>query len=230
MLRCLHASPSHHFMKFLKATFLIALIGVLAIAGVFLAKLTSPQPNASYTTNLWSIVHEQIPRKDLVVLEETVVETVREHWRATPPIWRIPLGDWPGEAIVRMDAPATVLWSVPLDADWTYAVEGKEIVIRPPALELLAVDIDSAAVNCVYEKTAARWDEREIERKIRGKLRNHIANNAHKRQYQVRGKANQSIIDFFDEYVLQHAPDFDPKLPRRIVWSTPDDTLATVVP
>ena len=215
-------------MKFLKATFLIVLIGVLAITGVFVTRIASPKPQASYTTNLWSIVHDQIPRKDLVVLEETVVETVREHWRATPPIWRIPLGDWPGEAIVRMDAPATVLWSVPLDADWTYAVEGPELVIRPPALELLAIDIDAKGVNCVYEKTAARWDEREIERKIRTSLRTHIANNAENRRYQVRGKADQSIIAFFDEYVLQHAPDIDPKLPRRVIWTTPNDTLALV--
>jgi hypothetical protein len=215
-------------MKFLKATFLVVLIGVLALIGVFVAKTNSPKPPASYTTNLWSIVHDQIPRKDLVVVEETVVETVREHWRATPPIWRIPLGDWPGEAVVRIDAPATVLWSVPLDADWTYAVEGRELVIRPPALELLAVDIDSSAVNCVYEKTAARWDEREIERKIRNSLRTHIANNAQNRKYQVRGKADESIIAFFDEYVLQHAPDIDPGLPRRIVWATPDESLAAV--
>ena len=217
-------------MKFLKATFLVVLIGILSIAGVFLAKLATPKPPASYTTNLWSIVHDQIPRKDLVVLEETVVETVREHWRATPPIWRIPFGDWPGEAIVRMDAPATVLWSVPLDADWTYSVEGREIIIRPPSLELLAVDIDSAAVNCVYEKTAARWDEREIERKIQGTLRAHIAKNAEKRKYQVLGKADQSIIEFFDEYILQHAPDIDPNLPRRIVWTTNANTLATLTP
>lgn len=223
--------PPHHpgslSMKFLKAAFLITLTGVLAIAGIMVARFASPPAPASYTTNLWSIVQDQIPRKDLVVLEETVVETIREHWRASPPLWRIPLGDWPGEAIIRIDAPATILWSVPLDADWKYAVEGSELVIRPPALELLAIDIDSSGIQSVYEKTAARWNEHEIERKIRTSMRSHIANNAENRRSQIYGKADESILAFFDEYILRHAPDIDPALPRRIVWTTPDKSLAS---
>ena len=93
-------------MRFLKATCLIVLTGVLAIIGLFVFKLSSPPPPASYTSNMWSIVQDQLPRKDLVVFEEQVVESIREHWRATPPLWRIPFGDWPGEAIVRIAANA----------------------------------------------------------------------------------------------------------------------------
>ena len=205
-------------MRFLKATFLITQTGVLSIVGLFVYKQSSPPPPASYTSNMWSIVQDQLPRKDLVVFEERAVESIREHWRATPPLWRIPLGDWPGEAVVRIEAPATILWSVPLDTDWSYAVEGSELVIRPPELELLSIDIDSAGVQCVYEKTAARWDEYEIEHKIRSNMRARISANARHRREDIRAMAEEPIIEFFDQYVLKNSPRIDASLPRRVTW------------
>lgn len=215
-------------MKLLKATFLIVLTGVLAIMGLWVSKISSPPPPTSFTTNIWSIVQDQVPRKDLVVMEERVVETIREQWRATPPLWRIPFGDWPGEAIVRIEAPATILWSVPLDSDWSYAIEGSELVIRPPDLQLLSIDVDSAGVQCVYEKTAARWDEHEIEAKIRANMRSRISANALHRQDSIRLLAEDSIIEFFDQYVLRKTPDLDPTLPRRVVWDRDRRQLSSV--
>jgi hypothetical protein len=97
-------------------------------------------------------------------------------------------------------------------------VEGSEIVIRPPGLQLLSIDVDSAGVQCVYEKTAARWDEYEIEQKIRSNMRARISANALHRQEGIRTMAEEPIIEFFDQYVLKSSPRIDASLPRRVVW------------
>ena len=117
---------------------------------------------------------------------------------------------------------------MPLDADWSYAVEGAELVIRPPDLQLLSIDVDSAGVQCVYEKTAARWDEHEIETKIRANMRSRISANALHRQEEIRALAEESIIDFFDQYVLEATPDLDPSLSRRVVWEREHEHLSSV--
>lgn len=213
-------------MKFLKATFLLALTGFFVVLGIIAARFAFPtRPGASYTSNMWSLVQDQVPRKELVVLEEQVVETHREHWKTSPPWWKVPFGDWPGDAAVRIDAPARIYWAVPLDADWSYSIVGPELVIRPPDLQVLSVDIDSDHVNCVYEKTAARWNEYEMEQKLRLQMRERIARNAQSRKEAIRRKAEGPIVEFFDQYVLQTNRHLDPALPRRVVWDS-DPSLA----
>ena len=75
------------------------------------------------------------------------------------------------------------------------------------------------------EKTAARWDEYELEQKIRANMRSRISSNARHRQEEIRRLAEEPIIEFFDQYVLEKSPHLDASLPRRVVWSR-NDSLA----
>lgn len=153
------------------------------------------------------MLEKRFPRMDLVVVEDHINGEISETWKAEPPWWKIPFGDWPGEATRRIIAPARVIYSVPLNSDWTFRVADGIVEVTAPTPITEAVEVQSAGVEVFYDKTTARFDESQMEDKLRKQLLAGMRQRADAHIPQVEKTARIPIEKFVTEFLLKKVTD-----------------------